>query len=182
MDFEIEQEMYIDPQIAEIKRQQEIKQKKKGEAKLLKAAAWKESRRRECVILAAWMLLFVTRYLKIMLMDGSIDLEQWFHYSTAYRIDSVVHWAVLVLNIVVCIACLYDFAKLIDVVEPWQLLLIGASWFCLRLVYLVIRGIALRDKNAIIRGGIWALLYLQLVCVYAVWYFEVVVRGFASCG
>ena len=29
MDFEIEQEMYIDPQITEIKRRQEIKQKKR---------------------------------------------------------------------------------------------------------------------------------------------------------
>lgn len=182
MDFEIEQEMYIDPQIAEMKKRQKIKRKKAEEVRLLKAAAWKEARHRECVILAAWILLFVTRYLKIMLMDRTIDLQQWFDYSTAYRIESIVHWVVLVLNIVVCITCLYDFAKLIDVVEPWWLLLIGASWFCLRLVYLVIRGIALHDTNAIIRGGIWALLYIQLVCFYAVWYFEVVVRGIASCG
>lgn len=182
MDFEMEQEIYIDPQIEKLKEQKETQQKKAEEIRQVKASARQEARRRECVILVTWMLLFVTRYLKIMIMDRYIDLEQWFPHTTAVGIDNVVYWMVLVLNIVVCITCLYDFAKLIDVVESWWLLIIGISWFCLRPVYLVMRGIALNDKNAIIRGGIWAVLYLQLVCCYGMWYFEVIVRSIASCG
>ena len=42
MDFEIEQEMYIDPQIAEIKKRQEIKQKKK-EGKAVKGSFMERS-------------------------------------------------------------------------------------------------------------------------------------------
>lgn len=175
MDFGLEQEMYIDPQIIEMREKKKAENGKRMNAR-------KKAKERECAIFVAWVFLFAMRYLKLIILDRKIPLNKWFYYETAYAIEDAVSYVVLVLNIVVFIVCLYDFIKIGEAAEISHMLLVVASWIFFRPIYMIMRGVALDDQNAIIKGGVWCCVYGLILCYYAVWYIEVVVTMFASCG
>lgn len=170
MNIELEEKMNAASQLADMK-------KKKKEKDVLQKAV-----KRECAILVTWLLLFVMRYLKLIFLDGIICLDKWFYYDTVYKIESAVGDVVFVLNIVVFILWLYDFIKIEEIAESWSMIFAAVSWIFFRPIYLIVRGIALKNNKAIVRGGVWCFIYCLALSYYVIWYFEVLVTMIATCG
>jgi len=175
MDIELEQEMYIDPQIAEISKQRKMEDSKRADDQ-------KKARKRECAILVTWTLLFVARYLKMLILKGDINLNQYMGYETVDMIKDIVVCVIAILNLMVFIMCLDDITKIDEVAEQWQMVLVVATWIFFRPIYLVMRGMALNDEKATIRGGIWGFLYCLVLCYYMLWSFGKVIGQFGMCG
>jgi len=175
MDIELEQEMYIDPQIAEIKRRKKIEDLKWMDAR-------KKAGKRECAILVTWILLFVMRYLKIAIWGNVININSLYGDEMEDRIVSVVQYGVIILFWVLFIMCIVDFIWIGMVADTLYMLLVAASWIFFRPVYMLARGLVLKDAGAGIRGGVWCIVYFFAVSYYAFAYFEEIVSMIASCG